>query len=68
MMLKRTGLDDYLHPNWEVNIATGLYFVRNEADDIIIFVWTNMLSLWQMTWRIFQKDPFVFLSFPYIIA
>lgn len=68
MMLKRTGLDDYLHRNREVNIVTVLYFVREEFDNIIVFVWTNIVRLWQMTWRIFHKGPFVFLSFQYIIV
>lgn len=49
MMLKRTGLDDYLHRNREVNIVTVLYFVREEFDNIIVFVWTNIVRLWQMT-------------------
>lgn len=49
MMLERTGLDNALHHSWEVNIASRLYFVRDEVDNIIHFLRMNILSLWQMT-------------------
>lgn len=61
-MLKRTGLNGCLHHNWEVNFPVGLHSDRDEIDNIIIFGWTEILWFWLVTWRIFQKCPFVFFA------